>query len=215
MSLRLIVPVKTLARGKSRLAAVLDDSRRRTLNRRFLRQTLATATRCVEPADIVVISDGADARVCARACGAGALAQTGSGLNEALDQARRAARCGGAETLVILASDLPFLTPQDIDRLLVARTAPEVLVIARDRARRGTNALVLPAAGDFRFRFGVDSAAAHAAEAARCGWRAVTVDHSNLSFDVDTPADYAAFAARERITDETSPPGGDDPGKPC
>ena len=51
---------------------------------------------------------------------------------------------------------------------------------------------------DFRFRFGRDSAAAHAAEARRAGLRPATLSTPGLAFDVDTPRDYAEFLAHDR-----------------
>ena len=148
------------------------------------------------PDALQVVSDGADALECARALGAAALAQRGRGLNRALAQARAAARGDGVETLLVLASDLPFLAEADIDALVAASAEPGALAVAPDRARRGTNALALPAAADFRFRFGADSAAAHTAEARRLALRPALVDRPGLAFDVDTPADHAAFLAR-------------------
>ena len=198
MTLRIVVPAKALARGKSRLAPILGDAERRALSRRFLDRVLEAAARCLPLSRVQVVSDGADALALARARGAATLAQSGGGLNAALDRARAAARADGIDTLAVLPSDLPFLEAGDIAGLLAAGAAPGALVIARDRARRGTNALVLPAAAAFRFRFGADSAAAHAGEARRAGRRATILDRPNIAFDVDTPADYAAFLARER-----------------
>ena len=97
----------------------------------------------------------------------------------------------------MLSSDLPFVAAGDVERLLAA-AAPGVATVAPDRAGRGTNALALPAAADFRFRFGRDSAAAHAAEARRAGLRAETLRAPGLAFDVDTPGDYAEFLTRDR-----------------
>lgn len=197
MSLWIVVPAKALARGKSRLAAVLCDADRQALSRRFLDRTLATAACCVPLSVIQVVSDGADTLDYARAQGVGALAQSGSGLNQALGEAREIARRAGIDTLLVLPSDLPFLAVEDIEHLIDVGAGPGLLAIARDGSRRGTNALVLPSAAAFRFRFGPDSAAAHAAEARRRGWRVVTVDRPRLAFDVDTPGDYAAFVARD------------------
>ena len=195
MSLRLAVPAKALARGKSRLAPALDAAARRALSRRFLDRVLEVAARCIPAADIQVISDGADALDVARAHGAATLLQSGRGLNDALDQARRAARDDGVSTLMVLPSDLPFLAARDVSYLIAAGTVPGALAVARDRRRQGTNALVLPAGADFRFRFGPGSAAAHIAEAHRCGRRPVAVDRPGIAFDVDTPEDHAAFLA--------------------
>ena len=199
MTLRVVVPAKALPRGKSRLAPVLEEAERRALSLGFLDRVLRAclAARGVAPGCVQTVSDGADALERARALGAAALAQSGSGLNRALDQARRAAREDGVPMLIVLSGDLPFVLASDVERLAAAAGAG-VAVVAPDRAGRGTNALALPTMADFRFRFGRDSAAAHAAEARRAGLRPATLSTPGLAFDVDTPRDYAEFLAHDR-----------------
>ena len=199
MTLRVIVPAKALPHGKSRLAPVLEEAERRALSLGFLDRVLRAclAARGVAPGCVQTVSDGADALERARALGAAALAQSGSGLNRALDQARRAAREDGVPMLIVLSGDLPFVLASDVERLAAAAGAG-VAVVAPDRAGRGTNALALPTMADFRFRFGRDSAAAHAAEARRAGLRPATLSTPGLAFDVDTPRDYAEFLAHDR-----------------
>ena len=199
MTLRVVVPAKALPRGKSRLAPVLEEAERRALSLGFLDRVLRAclAARGVAPGCVQTVSDGADALERARALGAAALAQSGSGLNRALDQARRAAREDGVPMLIVLSGDLPFVVASDVERLAAAAGAG-VAVVAPDRAGRGTNALALPTMADFRFRFGRDSAAAHAAEARRAGLRPATLSTPGLAFDVDTPRDYAEFLAHDR-----------------
>ena len=195
MTLCTAVPAKALGRGKSRLAKILGARERRALNAFFLRRTLAAARRAAA-GRVTAVSDGADALALARGLGAAALAAPGGGLNRALAAALRAARARGASALLVLHADLPFLSPADIRALLAAGARPGAAAIARDRAGRGTNALLVPTARAFRFRFGPGSAAAHAREARRRGLRPVFVDRPGLAFDVDSPADYTAFAAR-------------------
>ena len=199
MTLRVVVPAKALPRGKSRLAPVLEEAERRALSLGFLDRVLRAclAARGVAPGCVQTVSDGADALERARALGAAALAQSGSGLNRALDQARRAAREDGVPMLIVLSGDLPFVVASDVERLATAAGAG-VAVVAPDRAGRGTNALALPTMADFRFRFGRESAAAHAAEARRAGLRPATLSTPGLAFDVDTPRDYAEFLAHDR-----------------
>ena len=199
MTLRVVVPAKALPRGKSRLAPVLEEAERRALSLGFLDRVLRAclAARGVAPGVVHTVSDGADALERARALGAAALAQSGSGLNRALDQARRAAREDGVPMLIVLSGDLPFVVASDVERLAAA-AGPGVAVVAPDRAGRGTNALALPTMADFRFRFGRDSAAAHVAEARRAGLRPATLSTPGLAFDVDTPRDYAEFLAHDR-----------------
>ncbi|GAB3174760.1 hypothetical protein GCM10027059_47380 [Myceligenerans halotolerans] len=73
------------------------------------------------------------------------------------------------------------------------RPHPADVVIATDRVGRGTNLLLLGAPSaerGFRFQFGPDSRAAHEAEAARLGLRAVTISNPATAVDLDTVDDW-------------------------
>jgi 2-phospho-L-lactate guanylyltransferase len=120
----------------------------------------------------------------------------GSGLNRALDMGRLLARKRGAEALLILPADLPFLFAGELTSAL-ADPPPPFLVIAGDRNREGTNLLFFSPIEGFPFRFGQDSLHAHAAAAETTGRKLFVRDSPGLSFDLDTPEDYAAV--RERI----------------
>ncbi|MEZ4507427.1 MAG: hypothetical protein R2848_16640 [Thermomicrobiales bacterium] len=88
-----------------------------------------------------------------------------------------------------LPADLPLVTSADIDNVL-RRDAP--VVIAPDRHRMGTNALMvrLDAFGEpFVFQFGEGSFGEHQDEAGRLGVDAVTATSLGTSFDLDTPED--------------------------
>lgn len=132
-------------------------------------------------------------------------------------------RTGGATApgpLLVAHADLPALTPADVTDLVSRTTgAPGArppraspgaeVVIATDRTGRGTNLLLLDAGLDarrggaqqddrFRFRFGPGSRAAHEAEAARRGLRAVTVSRPGTAVDLDTVEDWHELPADVR-----------------
>lgn len=191
MRARILIPVKPLASGKSRLASVLDDSGRVSLCERFFRNALSLALG-VAPTIVVTL----DARVAgiARQAGARALLEPRDlGLNGALDYARTC--LDECEPLVVLPIDLPHLSAAGLEALCCEDDA---VTIATDRAQTGTNVLVLPrgAAREFRFAFGSGSAAAHRAEALRLGVPVWTRLLPQAAFDVDLPEDYALLASR-------------------
>ncbi|MBE1875143.1 2-phospho-L-lactate guanylyltransferase [Myceligenerans sp. TRM 65318] len=74
------------------------------------------------------------------------------------------------------------------------------VVIATDRMGQGTNLLLLRpgAEHEFRFRFGPASRAAHEAEAARLGLRAVTISSPGTAVDLDTVDDWNELPAAVR-----------------
>lgn len=189
MDLEILIPVKPLGEGKSRLAPVLDQSGRRALCERFLRNTLGLATSLapvlVVTRDPVVI--GIATQAGARIVDEPPVAD----LNVALDAGRRAVR--PSTDLLVLPIDLPRLSAAALRTFCAARDA---IAIAPDRNRDGTNLLLLPGrtVADFRFAYGIGSLAAHQAEAARLDVPLRLVDLAEAAFDVDSPEDHAEFA---------------------
>jgi 2-phospho-L-lactate guanylyltransferase len=121
-------------------------------------------------------------------------------LNPALEQAAEAVREMGVSTVLILPADLPLISSADIDNLL-RRDAP--VVIAPDRHRMGTNALMvrLDAFGEpFIFQFGEGSFGKHHDEANRLGVDAMTTTTPGTSFDLDTPEDLAQLDALRALS---------------
>ncbi|MBE7699175.1 2-phospho-L-lactate guanylyltransferase [Oerskovia sp. Sa1BUA8] len=129
------------------------------------------------------------------------------GLNAALDVGREVVAglatdpAAPAARLLVAHADLPALTVEDVDALL-AHDAP--IVVATDRARSGTNLLVLDADVAFTFRFGVGSLPAHLAEADHRGVRAAVVQRTGTAVDLDTLDDWAELPADVRARDDLS-----------
>ncbi|MCC7483988.1 MAG: 2-phospho-L-lactate guanylyltransferase [Burkholderiales bacterium] len=191
-----IVPVRGIAAGKTRLAAVLDAPARARLNRRLLEHTLGVVAlwsggleRCL------VVSACPETRVLATRRGAVAVAETrpAAGLNAALTLAAARAAGAGASRALVLASDLPRLVPEALAVLASAAAAGRRMAIAPDSRREGTNALVLPLEAPYEFRYGEQSFARHLALAAGRGWSAAVVERAELAFDLDTPEDLAGW----------------------
>lgn len=195
----IVIPIRSLSDGKTRLSPVLDPAARASLTAEMLDRVTRAALEARSQADVVVISPDLDAlSEVGRIDPSIQLVQqyAGSpGLIPALDQAAEFVRQFGVSTVLILPADLPLIASADIDNLL-RRDAP--VVIAPDRHRTGTNALMvrLDAFGEpFRFQFGEGSFDKHLEEAARLGVDAVTATSPGTSFDLDTPEDLAQLDA--------------------
>lgn len=192
-----IVPVKPLDTAKSRLAAALGDRQRRALAATMLTHVLGVL--CQVPAidAILVVTADEAAAALAAASGAHVIREPqAQGLNAAVEAGlAEAARRSFARALV-LPTDLPFLAPADIARLIAE--APPVgrpqasLVPAADGD--GTNALLLSPPGALSPCFGPGSFLTHLAQALA---RQVDlrVHHlASFAIDIDTPEDLAHLA---------------------
>lgn len=124
MQWTLVVPVKPLARAKSRLSDTADDGVRPGLALAFAQDTVAAALACPAVADVAVVTDDARAGRELAALGAGIVAdEPGGGLNAALAHGAAVVRAARPEIPVAaLNADLPALRPAELARVLAAAT---------------------------------------------------------------------------------------------
>jgi 2-phospho-L-lactate guanylyltransferase len=184
-----VLPVKRLDEAKSRLDPVLGAAQRRALAESLFERCLGVLTQSPEVHQTLVVS--ADPAVLAHAGSLGAtpIAEEAAGLNGALSLAREHAVREGAQRLLVLACDLPLVSPEDLENLFSRAAVPGV-VIAPDRRRQGTNALLLAPPLAIDFAFGENSFQRHQALAAAAGVSAAAVTLPGLAFDVDLPQDW-------------------------
>jgi len=182
----LLVPVKTLARAKTRLEAP-DGGARERLMRAFALDAIAAATQCSAVARVYVVTDepGFDGRATTR------LEDRGEGdLNLALTQAAREVRLLDPTTAVAaMCADLPCLHAEDLADALAAGMTPRWFV--SDAAGTGTTLLAAGPGIDLAPHFGVESATRHESS----GATPVRAEVPTLRQDVDTEADLSAARA--------------------
>ena len=155
-----VIPVKPPGIGKSRLVGVPADQRV-ALATAFAVDTVAACLATRGVARVLVTTDDARFATTVTAMGAEACPDGGNGLNPALVQAAaEAARQWPDLRPVALCADLPALRPEELATALAAITGPTAYVA--DAAGTGTT-LYTASYDGFAPRFGVDSAAAHAA----------------------------------------------------
>jgi 2-phospho-L-lactate guanylyltransferase len=183
----MVVPVRSLQDGKSRLASALKPAQRRAFMEALLTRTLQEAASVPGLERTLVVSPCKQALGFASAIGACTLEeQPPGGLNVALGQARIALKALGATRMMIVSSDLPLLRGQDLAALAAACDA-NTIAIAPDQTREGTNALCLDVARELTFLFGPDSFKRHLAGIVELGRMHAVVDRMGLGFDVDSP----------------------------
>jgi 2-phospho-L-lactate/phosphoenolpyruvate guanylyltransferase len=192
MKLWLIVPVKPLQEGKSRLASVLTPVERATLMSRLLQQLLLRAQSAAMFDEILVVSRDPEVWALAHLTGAGALREEGRELNLALEQARRWALDQGAEAILVLPADLPLVTVTDLRQLVQLVYERPGVVLAPSRGG-GTSALLLRPPNAIPFSFGLDSFRQHRHLAHAAGHALQIYQSETLAFDVDLPEDWSAI----------------------
>jgi 2-phospho-L-lactate guanylyltransferase len=188
-----VVPVHSLEGAKSRLGGTLDAEERQALVLELLDRSVRAADEVEALESVVVVSP--DPAILRLASGAGAtpIRQTDEGLNEGLRAAARWAIADRATALLVLAGDLPAISPATIQAIVKAADAaaqPDrpLVVLVSDRLGRGTNVLLLSPPDAIPFSFGSGSRASHLAAAEASGATALELD-GPLTLDLDLPED--------------------------
>lgn len=190
MALWAIVPVKPLRRGKSRLSDVLSTDERADLNQYLLEHTLQTLNDVPEIENVLVVSRDPAALSIARDLGSRTVQENGRpGLNLALSRATQVAKTYETRGILVLPADLPKLSVEDIHAMLDHMHDPPVVVVAPDRERLGTNALLVCPAGLIEYDFGPQSFERHCQQAREQGVRLEICELPSLALDLDEPGD--------------------------
>ncbi len=181
----IIVPVKGISDGKSRLSAVLNDEARAGLILELAGRTVALAT-SLPDADVVVTVAEAGTADALRASGARTIVQSNEGLNAALTEASRLL---SAERTLVVPADLPHLSRED----LLAHLYCQRVGLSPDRHGSGTNMLSMSTAASVPFMFGAGSLTAHQKAARAAGLTVEIIDLPGIALDLDTPEDLIAY----------------------
>lgn len=173
-----VVPIRSFAAGKARLALVMHDDDRVALARTMAGRVLAAAA----PLPVYVVTSDHEVVAFAEARSAMVVADPGS-LNGAADAGRRAAADDGYARIIVAHADLaepaPFAWVAEFDGV----------TIVPDRHGHGTNVMALPTHAKFDFAYGDDSCARHTREATARGLAVRVVHDASLAWDVDGPDD--------------------------
>ncbi len=190
MTLWAIVPVKPLRRGKSRLAGVLSEEERLGLNSQLLVHTVEILREIPEIEHVLVVSRDQAALSLARAHGARTVQENGAPeLNVALTRATIVAKRYATRGILIIPSDLPMISKEDVYAMLELVKEPPVVVVAPDRKKEGTNALLVCPAGLIEYDYGPNSFERHCQHARAAGARLEICELPSLALDMDVPED--------------------------
>lgn len=174
-----LVPIRSFANAKERLAPVLDTGERAALVRAMAERVLDAAGAL----PVLVVCDDPVVAAWATRRGAAVMMQPGAGLNAAVAAGVARLARSGIETVTVSHADLPLASD------LTAVGEPGVVTIVPDRSDDGSNVVSVPASSGFRFSYGRASFGRHVLEAKRLGLPVTVLAEPSLSFDVDFPDD--------------------------
>ncbi|MFG2462383.1 2-phospho-L-lactate guanylyltransferase [Streptomyces sp. NPDC048523] len=193
MQWTLVIPLKPLARAKSRLSDTAGDGVRPGLALAFAQDTVAAALACPAVGDVAVVTDDALAGRELAALGARIVPdEPRGGLNAALAHGAAVVRSTRPESpLAALNADLPALRPLELARVLDAAAQFPRAFLA-DAAAFGTTLLAARGDAELRPAFGPDSRARHRASGAA---ELPLTEVDSVRQDVDTGEDLRAALA--------------------
>ncbi len=194
-----LVPVKSLAEAKSRLAGHLTQTQRATLMLEMLHHVLCVLHKSRAFAQISVVSSDRYVLERSQAWGAYARVEELAGHNPALTAAAGRERAEGSSGLLTISADLPLLQTHDI-QAIIEQARHYSVVLAASQEETGTNAffarppLVLP------YVFGPGSLQHYLAEAEQQQVSCYVQRSLGLALDIDTMNDLELFYSYNTTT---------------
>ena len=197
-----IVPVKRFSTAKTRLATVLDTIERAQLARLMLEDVLEALALCKDfLAGLIVVTSDENATALARSRGAMVVSDTAdNGINAAVRLAIHRIDRSRNDGVIIVPSDIPQLSLDDIFKAVTAISAPRTLAIVPATEDGGTNLLACRPADAVPLHFGPHSFDQHCRAALRAGIKPHVLAVPELGLDIDRPENLRAFLALKTKT---------------
>lgn len=193
----ILIPVKSTARAKGRLASLLDPEARQRLALAMLEDVLAAVMPAVgRLADAVYVatSDAEAMRVAGTHAATVLPEQEQRSESHSVDAASGALTQQGIQALLTIPADIPAVRTEDIAAVLsAAGESDRAVLLVPSRDDRGTNAIWRCPPQAIPSRFGFDSFRKHQGEAEARGLAWGMLRLPRLAVDVDEPEDLAAF----------------------
>jgi 2-phospho-L-lactate/phosphoenolpyruvate guanylyltransferase len=190
----ILVPVKSLANAKQRLATVLDQPTRTRLAQAMLFDVLETLHTWTNRPDISIVTSDPFALDLARQFEFQVIPDnTNRSETDAIEMATRFCESRGVDSTLVIPGDIPLIQAFELEKILeVAPDRGSVLVPATDG--RGTNAAWRRPAGLFPLRFGNDSFKPHLTAARATQKPCVVLSLPGIALDIDNPSDLRQLA---------------------
>jgi 2-phospho-L-lactate guanylyltransferase len=188
-----VLPVKRFDAAKQRLAAGIDEERRRELAAAMVADVLDAIGEARSIERLIVVTGDPIAQELAAQAGAEVVPDPeDAGHVQAAQAGIARAEAEGAERVALLAGDCPLLDPRELDRLLTGVPGTYVGIVP-DRDGNGTNALLLSPPSAIVPAFGEGSRQRHVDAAREAGIPFGIEELPSIELDLDTPADVIAL----------------------
>lgn len=188
-----VVPVKRFAKAKSRLAGILSSAERESLAQVMLNDVLRAITLSNGVDGVLVVSSESRARYSVERVGGLFLTESGSGVSIAVAQAGTWLKKHGQFSFMMMPSDIPTVTSEDISALIESHRGERSVTISPDRNLNGTNCLIVSPPDVLSFCFGKESFQKHLNASLMVGVKPKIVKKEGLSLDIDQPLDLYRF----------------------
>jgi 2-phospho-L-lactate guanylyltransferase len=190
----ILIPVKSLANAKQRLASVLDQPTRTKLAQAMLFDVLETLGAWASRPEVSIVTSDPFALDLARRFEFQIIPDNANrSETDAIEMATRFCESAGVDSTLVIPGDIPLIQICELEMILEAAPAEgSVLVPAADG--RGTNAAWRRPAGLFHLHFGNDSFKPHLAAARATQKPCVVLSLPGIALDVDNPSDLRQLA---------------------
>lgn len=199
-----VVPVKSLAAAKRRLAGVLSAAERRQLVLSMLEDVLGALREVADGGgieEVSVVTCDPVVRDLAVSLGVKVVVrERDAGHTEAVVHAARVLRSAGCGGMLTVPGDVPLVSAAEVGRLLAAHGRSPAVTLAPARDGLGSNGLICSPPDVLPLRFGEESFRPHVASARRLGISPAVVSLPGLGLDIDRRADLEAFVAQPSAT---------------
>ena len=202
MSMRgiLLIPFKSLATAKQRLAEALDAGQRSELAEAMLRDVMSAAAGVKSRIDVALVTGDARAQAIARELGFLVIEDAGNeSETAAIEMATAWCEAQGYDTTIVVPADIPLIAEDELHRVLDA--APKegaVFVPAYDR--RGSNCILRRPPSIIPLRFGNDSFLPHCETMKTTGKELIILEFPGIGLDIDNPHELELLVNRQGQT---------------
>ena len=200
MNAILLIPFKSLATAKQRLAPSLDQGQRSQFAEAMLRDVMNAAAGVMTRCDVALVTGDRRAQEMAHEFGFTIIEdERNESETAAIELATGWCEEQGYDTTIVIPADIPLIMANELHRVLQAAPLEgAVFVPAYDR--RGSNCILRRPSSLIPLRFGNDSFLPHCEAMKRTGKELVILESPGIGLDVDNPLELDLLVHRSGST---------------